>query len=161
MCNVDSKGGNLLVENESLFADDLEDTDHIVLGQHLCLLLTDHVFDVETADHWIGCKVRSAKEPRPMRALLVRLIRIIIMINNNPSFLVIKPNRDNASLHKVEDIWRGNGLKGRAWIADFFENVAFDKYRPILRLKPSNHSSSFFLSFSSFTPYHIFKRFDL
>lgn len=50
---VDSESGYLLVENESLFADDLEDADHIVLGQHLCLLLADHVFDVKAAEHWI------------------------------------------------------------------------------------------------------------
>lgn len=54
MRDIDSKSGNLLVEDESLFADDLEDADHIVLGQHLCLLLADHVFDVETAKNWIG-----------------------------------------------------------------------------------------------------------
>lgn len=54
MSDVDCKCGHLLVENESLFADDLKDADHIVLGQHLRLLLADHVFDVEAADYWIG-----------------------------------------------------------------------------------------------------------
>lgn len=51
MRDIDSESGDLLVENEPFFADDLKDTDHVVLGQHLCLLLADHVFDVETANN--------------------------------------------------------------------------------------------------------------